>query len=81
MKFRTVVVAWALGLALVLSAGAAGVDGKWTAEFDTQIGVQKYTYDFKADAGKLTGTAAGPQGSVAIQEGKVTGTTSSSWKT
>ena len=51
----------------------ADITGKWTAEFDTQIGAQKYTYEFKVDAGKLTGTAAGPQGSVAIEEGKVEG--------
>ena len=63
----------ALTLALVASAYAADVTGKWTAEFDTQIGAQKYTYEFKVEGGKLTGTAAGPQGSVAITEGKVNG--------
>lgn len=62
-----------VALALVLSAYAADISGKWTAEFDTQIGAQKYTYEFKVDAGKLTGTATGPQGSVAIEEGKVNG--------
>lgn len=69
---KALAVVW-LTLALVLAVYAAGIDGKWTAEFDTQIGVQKYTYELKADTGKLTGTAAGPQGSVAIQEGKVNG--------
>jgi hypothetical protein len=41
------------------TAFAADVTGKWTAEFDTQIGPQKYTYDFKVDGSKLTGTANG----------------------
>ena len=38
-------------------ARAADVAGKWHAEFDTQIGLQKYTSEFKADGGKLTGHA------------------------
>ncbi len=58
---------------LALSAQAADISGKWTAEFETQIGVQKYTYVFKVDAGKLTGTATGPQGTAEVQEGKVSG--------
>jgi len=74
MTIRKFLIPVALLLALVLSA-YADITGKWTAEFDTQIGAQKYTYEFKADAGKLTGTATGPQGSVAIQEGKVDGDT------
>jgi len=37
-----------LMLACALVAYAADVTGKWTAEFDTQIGVQKYTYELKA---------------------------------
>ena len=44
-----------LGLAL---ARAASLDGRWTAEFDTQVGLQKYLYDFKTGAdGQLTGKA------------------------
>lgn len=42
-------------------APAASVAGKWTAEFDTQVGVQKYTFEFKVEGGKLTGTANGDQ--------------------
>jgi len=39
-------------------ARAAGIDGKWAAEFDTQVGVQKYVYEFKTGAdGKLAATA------------------------
>jgi hypothetical protein len=66
-----------LALALSLPALAADVTGKWTAEFETQVGVQKYTFDLKADAGKLTGTAAfermGDKGTAELKEGKVEG--------
>lgn len=37
---------------------AADLSGKWTSQFDSQIGPQKYTYEFKTDAGKITGKAA-----------------------
>ena len=50
---------------------AADITGKWTAEFDTQIGIQKYVYEFKSVDDKLTGTAtydhAFGKGSVALQ--------------
>ena len=66
-----------LMLACALAAYAADVTGKWTAEFDTQIGVQKYTYELKADGAKLTGKATGKradsESTVEIQEGKLDG--------
>ena len=62
-------------LALGCAAFAADPSGKWTASFDTQIGQQNYTYEFKVDGEKLTGTAASQNGSSAITEGKVTGDT------
>ena len=37
---------------------AAELAGKWKADFDSQIGPQKYTYEFKADGGKYTGKAS-----------------------
>ncbi len=43
--------AWPLG------ARAADVTGVWKAQFDTQIGVQKYTFTFTQEGGKLTGKA------------------------
>lgn len=68
--------AFALLLSLLTFARAADLAGKWTAEFDTQIGVQKYTYEFKSDAGKFTGTARyeNPmgKGEVALKDVKVT---------
>jgi hypothetical protein len=36
---------------------AAELVGSWTAEFDTQIGVQKYVYEFAAEGDKFTGKA------------------------
>lgn len=56
-----------------VSALCADFNGKWTAEFDTQIGVQKYTYDLHVDGSKLTGTATNEHGATAIQEGKIDG--------
>ncbi len=71
------VVAVIMVLAFAAMTYAADVTGKWTAEFDTQIGVQKYTYEFKADGTKLTGKAIGKRGdseaTVEIQEGKISG--------
>lgn len=48
-----------LALALVPFAftHAADLVGHWTTEFDSQIGQQKYSYDFKADGDHITGTA------------------------
>jgi hypothetical protein len=57
---------------------SVSVDGKWRAEFDTQIGKQKYLYVFKVDGDKLTGRAtgdiAGEKSDTEISEGKVKGT-------
>ena len=55
------------------AAYAADVTGKWTAAIDTQIGVQNYTYDFKVDGEKLTGTAKSQFSESPIAEGSVKG--------
>jgi len=73
MRRHTIPVMLTLALSLLVAAPAADISGKWTAEFDTQIGVQKYTYEFKADGGKLTGKAISENGSSDILEGKVSG--------
>src|SRR5579883_2052535 len=57
---------------------AAGVAGKWQAEFDSPVGVQKYVYEFKVDGETLTGTATGEREGrrrdpVNVKEGKVKG--------
>jgi hypothetical protein len=71
-----------LGLALVVVAGAAhaataDVTGTWTAEFDTQIGVQKYVFTFKVEGDTLTGQAAaermGEKSTVTLAGGTVKG--------
>ena len=51
------------------------VAGKWKGEFDSQIGMQKYTFDFKVDGDKLTGKAVGERemgtNEVTLTEGKI----------
>ena len=52
------------------------IAGKWQSEFDTQIGRQKYLYEFKLDGENLTGTAAhelNDEKASADIKGKVTG--------
>ena len=44
-------------LLAALPAFAGELAGKWTAEFDTQIGVQKYVFEFSKTGAALTGTA------------------------
>ena len=69
---------------LSLSAGpvaaqGAGVVGKWKAEFDTQICLQKYVYTFKQVGAALTGAAnaemAGEKRDVVLRDVKVNGDT------
>jgi hypothetical protein len=64
----------ALFLALTsLSALAADFNGKWTADFQTQIGEQKYIYEFHVDGAKLTGKASNAMGERNIEDGKIDG--------
>jgi hypothetical protein len=68
-------------LAALVCAYGADVAGKWTGQFDSQVGPQKYTFEFKVDGTKLTGTAVseiGEAGSASkattpITEGKING--------
>ena len=50
-----------LALALVVPAWSADESfvGKWKAEFDSRVGKQKYTFEFKLEDGKLAGKAIG----------------------
>ena len=73
MPYRRFLVLTALALAFLFTAYAADATGKWAAEFDTAIGVQKYTYDLKVDGSKLTGKAISQFGETDIREGKVNG--------
>ena len=47
----------AFALAAFTPLWAADIAGKWQAEFDTQIGRQKYLYTFRVDGDKITGIA------------------------
>jgi alpha-N-arabinofuranosidase len=56
---------------------ATDVTGTWKSEFDSQIGLQKYTFAFKQDGAKLTGVANSEIGDqkreTELKEGKVDG--------
>ncbi len=39
------------------AAAAAGIAGKWTVQFESQVGTQKYVFEFKVEGEKLTGKA------------------------
>jgi len=62
MRVRTAFALVVLVLGLALSAFAADISGVWTATFNTQVGEQHYTYTFKVDGEKLTGTASPTMG-------------------
>lgn len=63
--------------ALQIAAWAADVTGAWKAEFDTQIGVQKYTFHLKQEGNAIRGKAnseiAGEKQESQLKEGKVEG--------
>ena len=62
-----------------LSALAADVTGTWKAEFDTQRGLQKYTFTFKQDGTSVSGKANverdGEKREAELKKGKVEGDT------
>ena len=69
-------------LAVIILTGlvcvyAADITGKWTAEFDSEVGLQKYVFEFKADGSTLSGTAIsnidGAEAETPITEGKIDG--------
>src|SRR5687768_13541416 len=63
--------------ALPLSVLAADITGTWKSEFDSQIGLQKYTFNFKQDGTNLTGKANSEvndqKREAELKEGKVDG--------
>jgi opacity protein-like surface antigen len=71
--FRNTVVLTILAAGLALTAWAADLTGQWTATFNTQIGEQHYTYTFKVDGEKLTGTAKSDRGTTDITNGTIKG--------
>jgi len=64
----------AAALLCTMTASAADATGKWTGEMPTRGGeTRETTFDLKADGAKLTGTMSGPQGSIEISDGTVSG--------
>ncbi|MCI0540031.1 MAG: hypothetical protein L0Z50_32900, partial [Verrucomicrobiales bacterium] len=65
--------------AFSLSALAADITGTWKAEFNTQRGLQKYTFTLKQDGPSVTGKASvereGEKREAELKEGKVEGDT------
>jgi len=62
-----------LGL-LTLTALAADVSGKWTAQVPGRGGqTREATFTFKADGNTLTGTVSGRMGDMPIADGKIDG--------
>ena len=51
-----------VALATAVRAADAGINGKWTAEFESQVGPQKLVLELKADGEKLTGKASADRG-------------------
>src|SRR6476661_8698473 len=76
MKTQITILALA---AASLSALAADITGTWKAEFNTQRGLQKYTFTLKQDGTKLTGKAnverEGEKREAELKDGKVEGDT------
>ena len=66
-------------LAVSCLVRAADISGTWKAEFDTQIGVQKYTFTLKQDGATLTGKAVseinGEKRETELKQGKFEGET------
>ena len=64
-------------LLAALPAGAGDLAGRWTAEFESPIGVQKYIYEFKKTGDDLGGEATYDhsmgKGTVALKNLKVDG--------
>src|SRR4026208_543311 len=62
-----------------LSALAADIAGTWKAEFDTQRGLQKYTFTLKQDGASVTGKVnverEGEKREAELKEGKIEGDT------
>ncbi len=54
---KSILVTALCGLLAGTAARAGDVSGQWRAEFDTQIGPQKYLFTFQVNEGKVTGKA------------------------
>jgi hypothetical protein len=73
MKFRKLIATAAALALLPLAALAADISGTWTTSFDSQVGVQTYTYTFVVKGAEVTGRFKSANGEGAITEGKLVG--------
>jgi hypothetical protein len=77
MVRRTSFVLAVLVLFSLVCLCAADIAGKWKSEFQSQVGAQKYTFEFKVADGKITGTASvdidGTAYKAKITDGKIDG--------
>ncbi len=79
MKKTLILLLCSLTGLLACTAHATDIAGQWRAEFDTQIGTQKYVFKFQTDGDKLTGKAAAEvndqKRETELKEGKIHGDT------
>src|ERR1041385_9555141 len=77
MKLPPLILTALIASSLAAFARAADIDGKWKAEFESQVGPQKLSLELKADGEKLTGKAIADRGAqfgkteAAITNGKI----------
>jgi enterochelin esterase-like enzyme len=79
MKRKAIILIFSVIGLLLATTRAGDIAGQWRAEFDTQIGLQKYLFTFQTNNDKLTGKAASEVGDqkreVEFKEGKIAGDT------
>jgi opacity protein-like surface antigen len=73
MKNKVLLIGAVVLVALLASAWAADLTGKWIAQVPGRQGTTETTFNFVTDGAKLTGTVTNPQGENPITEGKVDG--------
>ena len=79
MRNYFIIIVLAMFALAFISVGCAedSFAGKWKAQFDSQIGQQKYTFEFKVDGTNVTGHAIGERSmgtnDIEITEGKING--------
>ena len=73
MRYKVLLFGAVALLALIGSAWAADVTGKWVAEIQGFQGTTQTTFTFKVEGTALTGTITNQRGETAISEGKIDG--------
>ncbi len=73
MKNKILLIGAVVFLAMMASAWAADVTGKWVAQVPGRQGTSENTFNFKVEGTNLSGTVTTQQGETAISEGRVSG--------